>query len=264
MLVSSRESKIPITAIVVGLNERPLLSACFESVGFCQDIIYLDLGSTDASVDLAVGQGVAVQRAARHDAVEAVVSENIHMAKHRWVLLIDPDERISSELAIALGNLSLTELEENGFASISVPWRFYFKSRRLLGTPWGGLNSKSIVFDTKRCRFVSEVHKGKVLESGTRDFPIPATGSVFLEHLWIRSWREGIQKHLRYAALEREKLTTSWTLLLPLALFVEWSKRFVESFVLCRGYRDLQVGFFLSLLWATYHMLIKTPKRKRR
>jgi hypothetical protein len=253
--------KRPLSALVVGLNEAEILGPCLDSLHFCDEILYLDLGSTDSSVFVATERRASVHSVNRHPAVEAVVAENIHLIKNRWVLLIDPDERISEGLAKTLCELSFSKLSDQGFAAISVPWQFYFKSKKLMGTPWGGLNSKAILFDTSKCKFVEDVHRGKELKEGARELTISPVGSGQLTHLWFRSWKKAFEKHLRYAKLERAKNSIHWTFELVVKLCFEWPKRFIESYISCRGYRDLWTGFSLSLLWATYHTLILMPRK---
>ena len=256
------KSKIPVTALVVGLDEAHLLGDCLESVSFCDEVLYLDLGSSDSSVDVARNVGASIYRVTRHTAVEAVIAENINLINNRWVLLIDPDERVSEGLSAALCGLSLRDLSARSYSAITVPWQFYFKSKKLLGTPWGGLNSKSILFDTAKCKFVPDVHRGKVLVDGTQEFTIHSDAANELTHLWITSWRTAIEKHSRYANLERNKIRARGGLWLAMVLLREWPKRFFESFILCKGYRDLATGLLLSLLWATYHAALLLPPRR--
>jgi hypothetical protein len=258
---SRAKTKISVTALVVGLDEAPLLGDCIDSVSFCDEVLYLDLGSSDSSVDVARNRGASIHRVTRHSAVEAVIAENIRLTNNRWVLLIDPDERVSEGLSAALCGLSLPDLSARRYSAISVPWQFYFKSKKLAGTPWGGLNSKSIVFDTAKCKFVPDVHRGKVLAEGTGELKIDADGAIELSHYWFSSWKSAIEKHRRYANLERDKLSTSRAFSIIPGLVFEWPKRFLESYILCRGYRDLWVGLLLSILWATYQTLIRIPKR---
>lgn len=134
-----------ITALVVGWNEASILGDCLDSLSFCDEVMYLDLGSSDQSLAIANDRNAIVHHVAHHPVVEAVVAENINLVSHRWVLLVDPDERISSDLATDFQSLKLEDIESQGVAAVSVPWQFYFKSKSLRGTPWGGVNKKAVL-----------------------------------------------------------------------------------------------------------------------
>ncbi len=255
---------LPISAFVVGLNEEALLRDCLLSLSFCDEILYLDLGSTDDSVSVAKACGAVVHEVLRRPAVEAVIAENIHLVRNRWVLFLDPDETLQRNLSEFICEEFARVSADESIAAVSVPWQFFFKKRRLTGTPWGGVNSKTIMFDTQRCTFVSEVHRGKILENGFKQLSIPPGEDNTLNHFWITSWGGAISKHLRYTKLEREIRNSKWKPKLAIQIGLEWPKRFVESFILTKGYRDGHIGFLLSILWATYHTLILFPPSSRR
>lgn len=257
------DEKMKITALVVGWNEASVLGECLDSLSFCDEVMYLDLGSSDQSLSIAHNRKVIVHLVAHHPVVEAVLAENINLVRHRWVLLVDPDERVSLDLASDFRSLKLEEMESQGFAAVSVPWQFYFKSKPLQGTPWGGVNRKAVLFDRSNCVFVPDVHRGKRLAANTKEYYLGSKTSSHLIHRWIRTWPEAIEKHFRYANIERLQGNARWTLLLVSKILLEWPKRFVESFIICKGYRDLYAGFLLSILWASYQTHTMLPPLRK-
>lgn len=254
----------PVSAFVVGLNEEVFLTGCLQSLSFCDEILYLDLGSTDDSLSVAKACGAIVHEVQRRHAVEAVIAENIHLVRNRWVLFLDPDETLQKNLGDSIRKEFAQVSVDDSIAAVSVPWQFFFKQHRLRGTPWGGVNSKTIMFDTQRCTFVSEVHRGKIVKRGFEQLSIPPGEDNSLNHFWITSWGGAISKHIRYSKLEREIRNSKWSLKLPIQIGLEWPKRFLESFILTNGYRDGHIGFLLSILWASYHTLILFPPSSRR
>lgn len=95
-----------ITACVVCRNEADRLRACLESLSWLGDVVVLDLDSTDDSAAIAAEYKA---RVVHHDAVpvvERVRNVVAEHARHDWILVIDPDERVTDGLARALVDAS--------------------------------------------------------------------------------------------------------------------------------------------------------------
>lgn len=82
-----------LSAIVINKNGGKKLLGCLESLKFADEIIVVDGGSTDGSVDLAKKAGVEVIGA---DNLGFAASRNLgaEKAKSEWLLYIDSDERV--------------------------------------------------------------------------------------------------------------------------------------------------------------------------
>ncbi len=87
----------PVSVVIIAYNEAVRLSACLRSVKFADEIVLVDSGSTDGTVELAESQGCRVVRQTwlgfgrqKQFAVQ--------QASHDWVLCLDADERVSAEL----------------------------------------------------------------------------------------------------------------------------------------------------------------------
>ena len=53
-----------LTACIITLNEADRIEACLDSLAFCDEIVVVDSGSTDATCELAAARGARVlQRA---------------------------------------------------------------------------------------------------------------------------------------------------------------------------------------------------------
>ena len=245
----------PISAIVVGLNEGHLLRECLESANFCDQKVYVDLGSQDNSLEIAHELGWDSRA---HDLVpigEFIVSELKNSMNHPWILFLDPDERISRELGS-----SILQLFSQGIPSavgvITAPWLFHFKGKKLQGTPWGGRKSRPFIAHRERFSLTTEVHRGRQLLDGFEPYPVGDHDSgEHINHFWSESWGDLIAKHRRYLRLEGEsqfsagRRTTAYRLLMSLPRLVSRVLREKEPF------KDGLSGLGLSLLWVTYQFL---------
>ena len=86
-----------LTGLVIATDEAADLPACLESLSFCDEMLVVDGGSRDATVDVARDAGARVlvnpwpgYAAQRRLGLEASLGE--------WVLAIDADERVDARL----------------------------------------------------------------------------------------------------------------------------------------------------------------------
>jgi glycosyltransferase involved in cell wall biosynthesis len=91
-----------LSAIVITRNEAGNIGECLDSLAFCDERIVVDCGSTDATVEIARGRGARVEV---HEwrGFGPQKSHALALATGIWVLSIDADERVTAELAAAIG-----------------------------------------------------------------------------------------------------------------------------------------------------------------
>jgi glycosyltransferase involved in cell wall biosynthesis len=83
-------------------NEADRLPAALESVTWADEVVVLDLESTDGSAELARQAGAQVHSHPPHPIVEPLRDEVAALCSSEWVLVVDPDERVRPGLAQAL------------------------------------------------------------------------------------------------------------------------------------------------------------------
>jgi glycosyltransferase involved in cell wall biosynthesis len=105
----SRSLDHSIAVCIVCRNERDRLGPALDSVQWADEILLLDLDSTDGSGDFAEQRGVKVVRRPAVPIVESVRNEIAAHATSDWILVLDPDERITPGLAAALREAAATD-----------------------------------------------------------------------------------------------------------------------------------------------------------
>ena len=96
----SATAPLPLSVLILTLNEEANLPGCLRSVSQCEDVVVLDSGSTDRTVEIALAAGARVyarsftnfanQRNYAHDSIPF---------RHPWVFHLDADEVMTPELA---------------------------------------------------------------------------------------------------------------------------------------------------------------------
>jgi glycosyltransferase involved in cell wall biosynthesis len=94
-----RDREATISVCIVCRNESDKLGPCLESVAWADEILVMDLRSTDDSAALAESHGARVIKREPYPIVEPLRNELAAMARGAWVLAMDPDERVTPGLA---------------------------------------------------------------------------------------------------------------------------------------------------------------------
>jgi glycosyltransferase involved in cell wall biosynthesis len=86
-----------ITAVVITLNEAARIGRCLESVRWCDEMVVVDSGSTDATIEIARAAGARVASQA-WQGYGPQKAHAVRLARNDWVLCIDADEIVSPQL----------------------------------------------------------------------------------------------------------------------------------------------------------------------
>ena len=88
-----------VSVLILTYNEEVNLVRCFASISWCDDIVVLDSYSTDRTESIARAAGTRfVQRAFDDYASQRNFGLSKIDYKHSWVLMLDADEVVPSEL----------------------------------------------------------------------------------------------------------------------------------------------------------------------
>lgn len=90
-----------ISAVVICANEEDRIGACLESVAWCDEIVVVDSGSADRTVEIA---RKFTSRVLHRDWSGYVAQKNWALAQARgdWIFCIDADERCTPALRAAI------------------------------------------------------------------------------------------------------------------------------------------------------------------
>lgn len=242
--------RLPLTAIVSSHNEAYLLGCCLDSVAFCDEIIVIDIVSDDDTAAVAEAHGA---RVVAHDYVpiaEAARVDVAPLARHDWLLVVDPDEEVPEPLADDVRRL-LPELAED-VAAVDAPRQYYFAGRPLRGTVWGGPNRRRLLVRRSAVELTPAIWGGMRIRPGFSIVDLPFTPETAIVHRWASGYRELVARHRRYVALECADRAAAGEITGARAVLTMPVASFAESYVRKRGYRDGVTGIMLSAFWAWF------------
>ena len=86
-----------LSAVLITKDAANQIEACLTSVAFADEILVVDCGSTDATLEIARRHGA---RVVHHDWLGYGAQKQfaVETAAHDWVLCIDADERVTPQL----------------------------------------------------------------------------------------------------------------------------------------------------------------------
>ena len=234
-----------ITATIISLNEERNIARAIESLRCCDEILVVDSGSIDRTVELAQNLGARV--------IEGIwpgyanqKNRAAEEATYDWILSLDADEALSEALEAEIWQLKKNGPTCDGY---TMPRLAQYLGRWILHGGWYP-DRKIRLYDRRKGRWVGDfVHEsvrvdGKVgdLESNLLHF----TCNSFTEH--IKTMEQYTTLAAQEVVFRKEQVPNSKLLLSP-----PWT--FFRSYVLQRGFLDGFEGLAIAYMAAFYTFL---------
>lgn len=119
----------PVTAIILTHNEERNIRDCVRSLDWADDVVIVDSGSTDSTVEAAREVRESV-RIFHHPFKDFGDQRNWALdetePRHRWILFLDADERCTPELAASIQKVASSQMDVAGYY---LCYRNYFLGR---------------------------------------------------------------------------------------------------------------------------------------
>jgi glycosyltransferase involved in cell wall biosynthesis len=240
-----------LSAIVTSCNEAQLLPRALGSIGFCDEVIVVEVGtSTDDTAAVAERLGA---RFVPHRPVRIAEAARVSVApqaRHDLLLVIDPDEEVPPPLAEQIVEI-VRELPAD-VAAVDAPLQYYFRGKRLKGTVWGGPNRRRLIVRRSAVELTPTIWGGMRILDGFRVVSIPFTQETAIKHQWANSYCDLVRKHARYLRQEPNDRAAAGHVTGTREVVRTPFRSFRESFIDKRGYRDGFTGLALSVFWAGF------------
>jgi glycosyltransferase involved in cell wall biosynthesis len=234
-----------ITATIITLNEERNVARSIESLRCADEILIVDSGSTDRTVELAEKLGVRVLEAGwlGYAAQKNWAADH---ATNEWILSLDADEALSEALEAEIWNLKKTGPE---FDAYTMPRLARYLGRWIYHSGWYP-DRKVRLYRRDKAKWVG----GFVHESVQPSGRLGHLHSNIL-HFTCDSLSEHIKTIDRYTTLAAQELAAR-KLKVPLSrLIADPAWTFVKTYVIQRGFMDGPEGLTIAQMAAFYTFL---------
>ncbi len=238
-----------ISAIVIVHNQVALLKECMASLSWVDELIVVDLESTEDVKSVATQFSATYRLVPKVSIVEKVRQSSLEYATHEYVLFLDPDETISPTLAPAIQ----AQIAEGKYDYLATPRQNYVFGSWVKHSRWWP-DYQVRIFKVGVATWPTTLH-GQPKLTG-EEYRFPAEPSFALTHQNYLSIDEWLEKNRRYARTEAEDRLhsgDSFTLLSATKLSIS---ELMSRFFAGEGYRDGLHGLMLAILQSFYYFLV--------
>lgn len=242
-----------ISAFIVCCNEERQIRRCLESVRFCDEIVIVDSGSTDRTLQIC---SEYTNKITHHEWQGYVLQKRYALGQcgSDWVLNIDADEEVSVELQEEILDIlqgdKAGQVAQNGFLLNRVVffldrwWRkggwypeYRLRLCRRSVTKWGGEDpheKAEVSGDTKRCK--GELH-----------------------HYSFTDLTDYVRRMNTLSSNATSSLIRRGASASAIAIIFRSFARFFKFYVSKRGFREGMAGLIVASIEA-YSVLLKYAK----
>jgi len=262
-----------VSTLILTQDEAKNLPACLDALSFCDDILVVDSGSRDETIELARRHGArVVTRRFDNFANQRNFGLEHGDLLHEWVLHLDADEIITPAFFDSLERLE----PQSGIDAYRVPSKLILFGRWLR---YAGMYPTYQVRlgrrDRLRFRQVGHGQQEDLTAERVGVFPEP-----YLHCSFSHGMRPWLEKHIRYAedeaalilsqragsgspapysllsgdATALRRAAKAWTASLP--LFSRPILRFLYVYLFRHGFRDGRAGLVYALMMSVYEGMI--------
>ena len=238
-----------ISATVITYNEEKNIKRCIESLEFVDEIVVVDSLSSDNTCAIAkeLGAKVIDQKFLGHINQKQLAVEN---ATHDWILSLDADEEVSSELKASIVELIKKPLEYDAYEMKRVSFHL---GRWIRHGGWYP-DKKIRFFNRQKAHWGGYNPHDKVIVNGKVGM---LEGD--LKHYVFTDLQHNIDTNNSYSSIMAEDLYKKGKKFSYLKLVFKPIGKFLEVYLYKRGFLDGVAGFIIAV-GASYSMFLKFAK----
>jgi len=234
-----------ISATIITFNEQANIARAIESLRCCDEVIVVDSGSNDRTVEIAANLGARVVEASWRG-YAGQKNFAAEQAAFDWVLSIDADEALSEAL-----EAEIWQIKKNGpqFDAYTVPRMARYLGRWIMHSGWYP-DRKIRLYDRRKSRWIGDyVHECVQVDGKVGHL------KCNLLHYTFDSLSEHLRSLDRYTTLAAQELVArgykvGWS---DLALDPFFT--FFRTYIFKAGFLDGTEGLTIAFMAAFYNFL---------
>lgn len=236
-----------ISVVIITKNEAHIIANTLRSVQrVTDDIVVVDSGSTDETVDICKKMGANVIQTG-WAGYGANKNRGIKAARHNWILSLDADEAIDQALEHNLLQLSL----QNENEVFSIRRKNFFCNKWIRFGEWASDWHVRLFNRNKLSWNNATVHENLVFPEGVITTKIK--GSML--HYTVQNQQDYIAKMDRYASMNAEKYSAAGKTAGIGKQYFSPAFSFLQNYIFRLGFLDGKEGFIIAKTTARYTFL---------
>ncbi len=237
-----------LSVIIIAKNEAHAIGKCLESVSWADEIVVVDSGSTDGTVEICENQGAKVVMT-DWPGFGPQKNRALDLATSDWVLSLDADEYVSEELAREIRDA----VSASGAVAYSIPRSSSYCGKYMRHSGWWP-DRVTRLFRRGRARFSDDlVHERLIVEGHTGKLSNPLMHEAFTD------LSEVLQKMDSYSSAGAVRMAGKGKQSSLGAAVLKGMWAFFRTYILQAGFLDGREGFMLAVSNAegTYYRYLK-------
>lgn len=226
-----------ISAVIITLNEARIIEKTLKSLDFCDEIIIVDSGSTDDTLNIAkrYTDKIFIRE---FDTYGRQKNVGISHTKNSWILTVDADEVLSNELIEEIKNLELYNIE---YSAYKIQRMNYFLGKKM---SFGSFKNDFVIrlIDKRKCKWNDDVVHEKMIVNGS----IGNLKNSIL-HFTVLDIESALQKQIKYGESNAVKDYNNGKRYSTFHHLIKPYIKFIEIYIAKLGFLDGKAG----LQWAT-------------
>lgn len=236
-----------ISAVILTKNEEKRIKQSLESLSWCGEIIVVDDYSNDKTKEICEKFGARVYQRALNGDFSGQRNFGLFKAKGDWILFVDADEVVSSQLRQEIESKTVNINGINGF---------FFKRIDYFFGRWLKHGETAFVRLLRLARRGSGQWRGKVHETwqikgevGCLDNPLIHKRNLTIDEFLIRI---NFYSSLRAKELYLQKVKTNWFYIVSYPL-----GKFIQNYFFRLGFLDGKEGLTMTVMMSFHSFLVR-------
>lgn len=235
-------TRLPLTAIVITLNEEENLPRCLQSLRWANEILVVDSGSTDKTQEIARAAGCRVLENAWKGYGQQK-NWAMERANHAWVLFVDADEEVGTELRVEIESFLAVGgiIDGQQFWGADMPRKTWYLGRWILHGGWYPNRLLRLAMREKASWTQPAVHESLVVNGPVRRM------AADLHHYTFKNVGEQVVTNVRFARLGAKVAAERGETGGFIRILGKPIGKFLETYFWKLGFLDGFPGFVISI-----------------
>lgn len=245
--------KFKLSIVIIARDEEQMVKDCLESAVWADELVLLDTGSSDKTIEIAKSYGAKIVLAeSRERDFAAWHNQGKKEVENDWFFKLDADERITPALRAEIENLELRiDNDNNNVVAYAIPRQNILLGRLMHFGGWYPDYQIRLFKKEKLIRWEGKLHERPIFKGELGYLKNP------LLHLAHRDLESMVEKTKNWSKIEAQLLfdahhppVTWWRILRIMA--TEFAHRFIGN----QAWRDGTVGWIEGLFQVFNRFLI--------